>query len=86
MDKHFSILLKENDTNNLKLLTEKLNEGFYVNERIEVGRSTVIVLRKPEERTRRSRYADLVDQAVEGVLYSGSSLIAVEQTEPSGGI
>lgn len=49
---HFTVMIKENDTSNLKLLTEKLNEGFYINERIEVGRSTVLTLRKiPREIT-----------------------------------
>jgi hypothetical protein len=91
MDNHFTIMLKENDTSNLKLLTEKINEGFYVNERIEVGRSTVIILRKPEERrNRNNRYADLIERAVENEMVYGSSTLAsiapvAEQTEPSSG-
>lgn len=49
MDIYFTIMIKENDTTNLKLLTEKLTQGFYINDRIEVGRSTVLTLRKREE-------------------------------------
>lgn len=46
MNEHFTILLKENESTNLKLLTEKLNDGFFVTDTITVGRSTVITLRR----------------------------------------
>lgn len=46
MREYFTIMLKENDTSNLKLLAEKLTEGFYVDDRIEVGRSTVLTLQR----------------------------------------
>lgn len=49
MREYFTIMVKENDTSNLKLLTDKLNEGFYIDDRIEVGRSTLITLqRRPQ--------------------------------------
>lgn len=57
---HITILLKENTTDNLKLLTEKLNEGYYINDRIVVGRSTVLALRKPQRETR-DRYPVGID-------------------------
>lgn len=46
MNEHFTILLKENESTNLKLLTEKLNDGFFVTDTITVGRSTVITMRR----------------------------------------
>ena len=46
MNEFFTIMLKENDTNGLKLLTEKLNDGFRVDETITVGRSSVVSLRR----------------------------------------
>lgn len=51
MNEHFTILLKENESTNLKLLTEKLNDGFFVTDTITVGRSTVITLKR-HSRTR----------------------------------
>jgi len=49
MREYFTIMIKENDTGNLKLLTDKLNEGFYIDNHIPVGRSTVITLQKRRE-------------------------------------
>lgn len=49
MREYFTIMIKENDTSNLKLLTDKLNDGFHVEDRIEVGRSTVVTLQKRRE-------------------------------------
>jgi hypothetical protein len=46
MREYFSIMIKENDTSTLKLLTEKLNEGFVYDNQYTVGRSTVITLQK----------------------------------------
>lgn len=48
MRTYFTIMIKENDTTNMKLLTEKLNEGFSLRDQISVGRSTVITLQKYE--------------------------------------
>lgn len=49
MREYFTIMVKENDMANLKLLTEKLNEGFRIDDRFEVGRSTVVTLRRHAE-------------------------------------
>lgn len=49
MREYFTIMIKENDTTNLKLLQEKLTEGFYLNDRIEVGRSTVLTMQRMVE-------------------------------------
>lgn len=46
MREYFTIMVKENDTSNLKLLTEKLNAGFYISNHIPAGRSTVITMEK----------------------------------------
>ena len=46
MDEYFTVMLKENDTSNLKLLNEKLTDGFRIDDRIDVGRSTVVTLRR----------------------------------------
>lgn len=46
MYEYFTIMFKENDTSNMKLLTEKLNEGFTHDTRFEVGRSTIVTLAK----------------------------------------
>jgi hypothetical protein len=49
MPDHYTILLKENDTTHLGKVTEKLNEGYYVNNYINVGKSVLLILRKNEE-------------------------------------
>lgn len=51
----FTILLKENSNDNMKLLTDKLNDGFHIEQYISVGRSTTVVLRKRVQETRISR-------------------------------
>lgn len=48
-------MVTENSKENLGLLTEKLNNGFFIDDRITVGRSTMIVLQKRETRTTISR-------------------------------
>lgn len=64
MREYFTVMIKENDTGNLKLLSEKLNEGFFIDDRISVGRSTVLTLqRRPADR--------LVDLNTEGISYAG---------------
>ena len=55
MVEYFTIMIKENDASNLKLLTEKLNDGFTVDERIEVGKSTVVALRRRSSELSRRR-------------------------------
>lgn len=49
MYEYFTIMFKENDTSNMKLLTEKLNEGFHINDRTAVGRSTILTLAKSRQ-------------------------------------
>ena len=50
MREYLTVMIKENDTTNLGFLTERLNEGYRVDDRIDVGRSTVITLyRRTEE-------------------------------------
>lgn len=44
MREYFTVMFKENDTSNLKLLTEKLNAGFGIENQVSVGRSTVVTL------------------------------------------
>lgn len=46
MREYFTIMLRENSDEGLKLLTQKLNSGFTVNQRVEVGRSTLVILEK----------------------------------------
>jgi len=46
MREYFVVMIKEGSTENLKLLTEKLNAGFYIDNRYDVGRSLMITLRK----------------------------------------
>jgi hypothetical protein len=46
MKTFFTIMIKENDTANMGLLTEKLNDGYTVRDQITVGKSTVITLQK----------------------------------------
>jgi len=44
MREYFTIMVKENDTSTLKLLTEKLNDNFSIDDRIQVGKSTLLTL------------------------------------------
>lgn len=60
-------MIKENDTSNLKLLTEKLNDGFYVEDRIEVGRSTVVTLQKRRESNTRSVMRNYVQEMADSL-------------------
>lgn len=69
-------MLKENDTSNMGLLTEKLSEGFNISEHITVGRSTVITLRKRE----RERLVEAMSESINRVS------LGSEYTLTSGGI
>lgn len=42
---YFTIVLKEGSSENMGLFTEKLNEGYYLDNKIQVGKSTTLVLR-----------------------------------------
>jgi hypothetical protein len=46
MREYFTILVQENSKENLGLLTEKLNDGFYIDQTFNLGRSTLMVLQK----------------------------------------
>lgn len=50
MTRFFTIGANENDNNSAKLLAQKLNEGFVIDDRVPVGRSTIIVLENREMR------------------------------------
>ena len=75
MDEYFTVMLKENDTSNLKLLNEKLTDGFRIDDRIDVGRSTVVTLRRRvrnNELTLRSSMVEAVNLGSEyGVTSEG---------------
>ena len=51
MKEYFTIMIQEGATNHLGTLTEKLNDGFYIDNYISVGRSTLLVLQKRVERS-----------------------------------
>ncbi len=75
MYEYFTVLLKENDTSNLKLLNDKLSEGFRLDDRIEVGRSTVLTLRKIKERETdiaMNNYDTQTEPASRGIISSGA--------------
>ena len=59
MREYFTVLIKENSTDNFKLLTEKLNAGYHIDSRCEVGRSLMLILVKYNEESNR-------EQPVEG--------------------
>lgn len=59
---YFTVMVKEGETSNLKTLTEKLTDGYYIGDRIEVGRSTLLVLEK--------RVYEEIERTVSGSLTS----------------
>jgi hypothetical protein len=46
MREYFTVVIKENSTENMGLLTEKLNDGFGVDRFYEVGKMGVFILEK----------------------------------------
>lgn len=79
MREYFTIMVTENSKENLGLLTEKLNAGFFIDDRISVGRSTLMVLQKRHNRNNDLALRD-VDSEPTGY-YSGSILSAAVQSE-----
>lgn len=80
MDIYETIMIKENDVTNLNKVTEKLNEGFRIDDRIEVGRSTVLTMRKRVLTEQMNRRAQREYRDVE----TGGLLEAVTMTEAGG--
>lgn len=83
MREYFTVLIRENETTNLKLLTEKLNAGFSIDRRDDIGRSMLYILRKNNyeadslTRTVPTRAYAPEEGLAEGVSY-GSSNIATD--------
>ena len=74
MYEYFTVLLKENSNDNLKLLNDKMNAGFTVDNQITVGKSTVVTLRKRAEPRVNTNLTYETDAAIP--MLSGSVLTA----------
>lgn len=74
MNEFFTVLLKENESTNIKLLTEKLNDGFHISDTITVGRSTVVTLRR-NSRSNRLTESVAVGMSSSDLSYGSSETI-----------
>lgn len=73
MREYYTIMIAENaNASAMKQLTDKMNEGFYVDNYLSVGRSMLIILQKRQEETLSRPTRNLVREMRDSV--EGSSL------------